>query len=406
MAAWSSLAIEKLMWMVPLIISCGYSGYSRHGPRVPRRTSQGVALLMVEPAVLGSVAVSGVLDELERLSALLEKGLITRERFDRQREELVSGGDGTTAPPQEDEEAALELIRGQGLQELAAIESEQGNLEEALRWNLEALDIFRRYGDRTREGDALGNLGDVYREQGKLARAVAFYTEALAIHREVGDRRGEGMALANLGSAFYVQGQYERTREFYTEALAIHREVGDKRSEGSILLNFGAVLFCEGQLERAVEIFTKALAIHREVGDRRLEGIALGNIGDALFQLQRLDEAEVAFRQAIPISDGLFPIVASAFRGSLALLVARRGRLDEAQALLQAGEPLLPSCPDEHAKFLCKKGQVQLLAGQAEGARASLMQVQDIAAESKVSEGSEVSQAMGELSRLLAEAAV
>ena len=77
--------------------------------------------------------------------------------------------------------------------------------------------------------------------------------------------------------------------------------------------------------------------------------------------------------------------------------------MDEAQALLEAGEPQVESTPEEHAKFLCKKGQVCHIAGDAEGARAALVQAQGMAAELKVRDDSEVGQAVAALAALLGE---
>ena len=77
--------------------------------------------------------------------------------------------------------------------------------------------------------------------------------------------------------------------------------------------------------------------------------------------------------------------------------------MDEAKALLEAGEPQVESHPEEHAKFLCKKGQVCHLAGDAEGARAALVQAQGMAAELKVTDDSELGQAVAALAALLGE---
>ena len=141
-------------------------------------------------------------------------------------------------------------------------------------------------------------------------------------------------------------------------------------------------------VRRSHRHYTQSLAIAREIGNKRSEGIDLGNLGDALVKLNRLDEAEAVFREAIPIGDDVFPVAAGAFRGSLSLLLAQQGQHDEAQALLEAGEPQVESRPEEHAKFLCKKGHVYHMAGDAEGARASLVQAQGMAVELKVSDDS------------------
>ena len=97
------------------------------------------------------------------------------------------------------------------------------------------------------------------------------------------------------------------------------------------------------------------------------------------------------------------PPAAGAFRGSLALLLATQDHLDEAHALLATGEPLVESHPEEHAKFLCKKAQVQLIAAQSDDARTSLQQAQDLAAELGVNEHSELAKAIAETEALLGE---
>ena len=71
--------------------------------------------------------------------------------------------------------------------------------------------------------------------------------------------------------------------------------------------------------------------------------------------------------------------------------------MDEARALIEAGEPLVEAYPEHHAKFLCKKGQVYQLTGDAEVARTVLVQVQKIASELNTSDDGELGQAIAAL---------
>ena len=96
-------------------------------------------------------------------------------------------------------------------------------------------------------------------------------------------------------------------------------------------------------------------------------------------------------------------MAAGAFSGSLALLLAQQGQMGEVQALLKTGEPRIEGYPEEHAKFLCKKGQIYLIAGDAEGARMALVQAKGMAAELEVRDDSEVARAVAELVALLSE---
>ena len=290
---------------------------------------------------------------------------------------------------------------GEAIGYLGNICREQGQHDRAAEYYAQAIDIAKEIGDKRTEGINLGNLGNVYKDQGQQDRAVTHYTQAIDMAKEIGNKRSEGAHLGNLGGVYQEQGLHDRAVETYTQAIGITREIGDKRWEGVHLGNLGAVYQQQGQVDRAASHYTQAIDIAREIGNKRSEGIHLGNLGDMLFQQNRLEEAEDAFRKSIAINDEACLPAAGAFRASLALLLAQQDQIDEAQALLEIGEPLVETYPAENAKFLCKKGQVQFLTGTPEAAKKSLGEANAIAAERKLENDGEVTQAIAELTALL-----
>jgi tetratricopeptide (TPR) repeat protein len=371
--------------------------------------------------------------ELARAIAELEEAL-----SDGEPDGDIGGGAGPGGESVRSEESQLVLVEAERLRELGNIEYEQSNFDEAKRCYEGALDLFRTHGDRSGEGIVLGKLGSICRTWSQHERAIDLYTQALDIHREVGDKKNEGFNLGNLGNVFFVQGQFERAKTHYKAALAIHREdgsriqegitlgnlvfakgqyedaiafytaaldilreIGAKRDEGIFLGNLGNVYRMQGQQERALELYTAALDISKETGDKRHEGMSLGNLGGVLFLLGRVDEAEVAFKRAILLSDEALPAAGGAFRGDLALLLAHQDQHEDAHALIEAGEPQVTSDPEEHAKFLCKKGQIELLAGQAEDAEASLQRAREIAEQLGLTAGSPLGAEIATLSECL-----
>ncbi len=133
----------------------------------------------------------------------------------------------------------------------------------------------------------------------------------------------------------------------------------------------------------------------------RLEGVWLGNLGDALLSSNQIDEAQSSLEQAIGLGDQTFPVAAGSYRGSLALLFAQQERHQEAYQLLDTGEPQVRNSPEEHAKFLCKKGKVFLLTGNAAKGQKACEEAQAIAAQLNVSADSEISRSISELVALL-----
>ena len=256
-----------------------------------------------------------------------------------------------------------------------------GRSEEGLVTLEAALAKAREERSRLHEGIVLGVLGVLHGEQGRSDEAREHFEAALAIHRQVGNRRSEGTELGNLGTLHGAQGRTDEAREHFEAALAIHREVGNRRNEGVSLGKLGNLHGEQGRPAEAREQCEAALAIHREAGDRRNEGAVLGNLGDLLLAQGETEAAETRLTEAVAVCDETWPAGAGAFRGSLALLRARQGAFDEARTLLTRGEQQLRGVyAFELGKLLCKRGEVERLAGDLDAARAARNEAASIGA--------------------------
>ena len=95
----------------------------------------------------------------------------------------------------------------------------QGRLEDAVEPIEEALEIFRRVGDRRGEAVTLNRLGLTQARIGDEAGALDSYEAAVAILTELGDSHGAGRVLANLGALQRGQGHEEQARATWIDAL-------------------------------------------------------------------------------------------------------------------------------------------------------------------------------------------
>jgi len=325
--------------------------------------------------------------------------------------EHLLDGDGSQAhAPASDpasqriDEDMLKILEGDRLVELGILEFQQGKYEAASQTYRNGLEIFRSHGHRHGEGRSLNGLGNVCQEQGRHDEAAVHFQQSLEILREVGDRRREGVVLGNLGNLHRAQGKLEEAFEHFLQSLEILREVGDKRMEATVHGNIGMIYYLQGTFNEAAVYFQRAFELHRTIGNNRDIGIALGNLGEALIHLGRLDDAEQAFVDGIAAcQDTGFAPAAGAFCGSLALLLASQGRVEEAHALLETGESKVEIFPEEHVKFLCKKGQVQCLEGQLSAAQASIAQAESIASTLEFGEHSEIARDIAKLQGMLGE---
>jgi tetratricopeptide (TPR) repeat protein len=258
-----------------------------------------------------------------------------------------------------------------------------------------ALSYARQIGNTKLEGINLGNLGSILREQGRYSEALDHIQQALALHREVKDRINEAIDLGKLGQIHQDQGRPDVALDYLMHSVALSREMGNADSASIDLANIALLHRSQGRLKEALEYFQQALSVSRELGNRRSEGVTLGNLGDLMLSMGDVESAADYLVDAIAINDETLPMAAGAFRGSLAVILAEQGEMDEARTALVKGESQLRGVHKmEYGKFLCKKARVHHLAGDDETAQVALQAAKMLADEVKVGPESEFRQAI------------
>jgi DNA-binding SARP family transcriptional activator/Tfp pilus assembly protein PilF len=204
----------------------------------------------------------------------------------------VDGQQGRLQQAADHHQQALVLFRAVGdrageaitLSNLGIAETALDRYEQAARHQQEALAIFRDIGDRFGETRTLGNLGWARRRQGRNQEAAGYYRQTLALSREIGDREGEGNTLGRLGVIDLRLGRYDHAAEYFRQALVLLRETGDTSGQTEGLLSLGEACLGLGRYQQAAGNFEQALAMSREIGDPGLEANARNGLGDAAFQ--------------------------------------------------------------------------------------------------------------------------
>jgi predicted ATPase/class 3 adenylate cyclase/uncharacterized protein HemY len=210
------------------------------------------------------------------------------------------------------EEAEPRLIGAEQAVWLDRLETEHGNLREALEWSKTAADDvetgLRLAGALSRFWWVRGHLSEGRRwletmlagggtapaavrakalhaaanlalPHGDYERATALYEEALALRRELRDTRGIALSLYNLGNIAKDHGDYARASSLYQESLGLRRELGDPLEIAASLQNLGDIARYEGDYERATTLLEEALALRRTLRDKMGTAAALSNLG-------------------------------------------------------------------------------------------------------------------------------
>ncbi|HET9539222.1 MAG TPA: adenylate/guanylate cyclase domain-containing protein [Candidatus Limnocylindria bacterium] len=125
----------------------------------------------------------------------------------------------------------------------------------------DALDRYRRLGDRAGEGKALWAVVNSYVFSDDIVPALAMVDESLVIARELGDRFQLGWALFTRGLILNKSGDRDAARRSYEEALAIFRETNDMTGYALVLDGIAVVEWGLGDRDRAMKIAGAAAEI-------------------------------------------------------------------------------------------------------------------------------------------------
>jgi CHAT domain-containing protein len=181
---------------------------------------------------------------------------------------------------------------------------QQGTLEEkrkSVEKYHEALELYRRAGDRSKEAAILNKIAWAYIFLGEFQKGLEKYNEALSLSRAVGDRREEATALNGIGVASWRLGEMRNALEKFNEALQLRRAAGDRRREGHSHSNIGMVYWRLGELRKALDEYNEALQISRVVSDRSIEANILSNIAAVHQLLGETRKALEKYNEALPI---------------------------------------------------------------------------------------------------------
>ncbi|MCA1560794.1 MAG: hypothetical protein LC804_11175, partial [Acidobacteria bacterium] len=133
----------------------------------------------------------------------------------------------------------------------------------------EALEIYRRIGDRPGEGRALWAMLDIEALQLHHDEAAKFGAEALRIFTEIDDRFMLGWTEFMLGLNEGLRGERTGGREHQHRALELFRAVGDLSAYALVIDGMASLAYTEGFPEYAMRLAGGADAIQRQGGAPR-----------------------------------------------------------------------------------------------------------------------------------------
>ncbi|MGE0544886.1 MAG: tetratricopeptide repeat protein, partial [Dehalococcoidia bacterium] len=231
-------------------------------------------------------------------------------------------------------QAAASVLHG-----LGTLGHKQGNLDDARRFQEEALAIYRELDDCAGAAEVLSSLALVLHDQGAADCAHVLANESLTIMRALGDDWGVSTALGNLALIVKNMGDIAASVPLEEESLALRRRIGDLRGLSFVLNNLGVTAQRLGDLATARARHEESLAIKRQIEDAEGVGYSLRNLGEVALLQGDLVAAAVWYDEALHLAwrVGNRLVAASCVHG-LGAIAGARGALDAAARLLSAAE--------------------------------------------------------------------
>jgi DNA-binding CsgD family transcriptional regulator len=247
----------------------------------------------------------------------------------------------------------------------------------------EALEIFERVNDQRGIVETVDLLAMAHHVAGAEDTAVELFERSIDLFEKLEDRRGLVNAFAVLqvcGPSHHASAGPVGTSAHIHGLLAgeqsvnLATEIGWRAGEAFSRYLLADCLAWRGEYERALQLARESLAIAEEIEHLEWQCASRRVLGVIALDLFDMTEAIAQMKAAHDIALRLGSAIWIRWTGApLAIALARAGRIDEATAVLDEVDRIVPVAPGDNARLLARRtlGERLLTVARAEIALAS-----------------------------------
>jgi tetratricopeptide (TPR) repeat protein len=169
-------------------------------------------------------------------------------------------------------------IKVKALGDIANIIFDQGNLAEAQKTYVQALNLAEKENDINGIMIISGNLGRVFNRQGNYAKALHHYFQSLKAAEKMNAMDAMAGNLLNIGNSYSLQNDKARAMEYFQRAFKLSEEIKNIHVLETAAGNIGIMYKEKGDFKTALSYYEKALRLTEEAGHKNSSARNLGNI--------------------------------------------------------------------------------------------------------------------------------
>jgi tetratricopeptide (TPR) repeat protein len=176
-----------------------------------------------------------------------------------------------------------------------------GELDQALHFLQNALDIFKAIEDKKECAHIERNIGVVYSRLTDYDKALEYLLHSLEISRSIRDQDGIAGNLSIVANIYATLNEDEKALEYFQEALELARTLDNRENLSVILANMGVLYASFNNHTEAIKCQLEALSIKEESGNLTSISKSLSGIGFAYAQIGEYEEAIHFYRRSLKL---------------------------------------------------------------------------------------------------------
>lgn len=178
----------------------------------------------------------------------------------------------------------------------------RGNIDTALVYCHNALQIFEKIGDRQGSMLILNSISTLV-SHSDPEKAGEYAKQALTLALREADSRRIAQSYGNIGSSYFLRSDYKQALKYYQKALKIEKKNRDEHRVADSYNCIGAVYWRQGNYGKALASYLKSSRIRKKFGDKRGIAQSYVNIGNVYTDKSDYPKALEYYREAVKLGE-------------------------------------------------------------------------------------------------------
>jgi len=179
------------------------------------------------------------------------------------------------------------------LNNIALVQTAQGNSVAALQSYQQAEPLYQRFGDEVDKIDIRYNLATLYISLRRFDIAISMLKEVVVKRTDIGDYYGVAKASADLGVSLKYSGQYQKAEQYVLKALDYFQAHGNQFDAVSQFQNIAEINYELSNFKKAHYYATMGVEVSKEIGHQMVYAGGLYTLAKIFFHQGNIERSRI-----------------------------------------------------------------------------------------------------------------